>query len=286
MPRLRRSGKNLLHHLATSCQTPPGLFRHCFCSRRSQRITQSFLCRPIIDNEEHRRLTHNINYSSGFASVLAATVFVLMVSGFVLFFPACIVMFRRIERRLDAIILERDHRPDHINVLLPFEFLLSDRDGSRRSQIQMLAGQARNLLGEMKTAAANQRSRFIICLVLALLALVFRTAFFLAFAIMSIHNTSDPGCTDRCGNCQPIARLIFEWYRSNIGILPLVYALSSTIPLTFSLWLMTTPADRELLLHPSRFRVQAVAAQLLPPIENGTAVIMETGRARMGIDLQ
>jgi len=41
---------------------------------------------------------------------------------YMLFSPACIVMFRRVERRLDAIIEEMNLRSGVGTVLLPFEF--------------------------------------------------------------------------------------------------------------------------------------------------------------------
>jgi hypothetical protein len=45
---------------------------------------------------------------------------------------------------------------------------------------------------------------------------------------------------------------------------PLLMSLSTTLPMVFSLWLMTTPEDRALLLHPHRFRSVPIS---LPPVQ-------------------
>jgi hypothetical protein len=53
---------------------------------------------------------------------LVAVTLVFAFSKFLLFFPACIVMFRRVQLRLVGIVREMDHRPDNGIVFLPFEF--------------------------------------------------------------------------------------------------------------------------------------------------------------------
>ena len=73
--------------------------------------------------------------STSVVNILVASVLLFTVSGFILFFPACIVMFRRVERRLDGILREMDHRPDYVNVLLPYEFSNNADDGER-SQVK------------------------------------------------------------------------------------------------------------------------------------------------------
>ena len=81
-----------------------------------------------------------------------------MASAFLLFFPACIVMFRRVERRLDAIIQEMNLRSDLGTVFLPYEFSPAAADGAR-SQVEMQVVEARAFLGRLKCAAAAQVRR-------------------------------------------------------------------------------------------------------------------------------
>ena len=66
-------------------------------------------------------------------------------------------------------------------------------------------------------------------------------------------------------------------------LLPLVLPLCSTLPLVLALWLMTTPEDRALLLHPHKFRTESMSLQLA---ETETEARLRAERERMGINLQ
>ena len=63
---------------------------------------------------------------------------------------------------------------------------------------------------------------------------------------------------------------------------PLLLSLSSTLPLVFSLWLMTTPEDRALLLHPHRFRSERISLQ---PVQTQREEKQYAERLRLGINL-
>ena len=63
---------------------------------------------------------------------------------------------------------------------------------------------------------------------------------------------------------------------------PLLVSLSSTLPLVFSLWLMTTPEDRALLLHPHRFRSERIS---LLPVRTEREQSQYAERLRLGINL-
>jgi hypothetical protein len=117
--------------------------------------------------------------------VIEAAVLVLTACAFLLFFPACIVMFRRVERRLDAIIQEMNHRSDLGTVFLPYEFSPAAADGAR-SQVEMQVVEARAFLGRLKSAAADQGMRFFLCLLLVLAALVVRAAFALFTVVATL----------------------------------------------------------------------------------------------------
>ena len=64
---------------------------------------------------------------------------------------------------------------------------------------------------------------------------------------------------------------------------PLLLSLSSTLPLVFSLWLMTTPEDRALLLHPGRFCTERISLQ---PVQTEREENLYAERLRLGINLQ
>ena len=69
--------------------------------------------------------------------VIEAIIGMIMAGGFLLFFPACIVMFRRVERRLKTIIQEMSLRSDVGSVFLPYEFSAPASRTVDRSQVEM-----------------------------------------------------------------------------------------------------------------------------------------------------
>ncbi len=225
----------------------------------------------------------NVQKSIAPAVVVEAAILVLMSGGFLLFFPACIHMFRRIESRLNAIIQEMALRSDVGTVLLPYEFSPAAADGAR-TQEEMQVVEARSFLGRMKHAAAVQRRRFLLCLVLVLAALLVQAtdAVFVALVVINpLTAKPNPAC-DNCASCQSVEHLISEWFTGTPELFPLVVSMCSTLPLMFSLWLMLTKEDRALLLHPGRFRADAVA---LKPFESETEARLKAERVRMGVEL-
>jgi hypothetical protein len=214
--------------------------------------------------------------------VLEAAVLLLVVSGFLLFFPPIIVMFYRIEQRLASLLREMHLRTDQGNVFLPFEFSPRLTDGSE-SQTEMHIVDARKYLSDIQRSASAQRRRFFGCLVLATTALVFLAAFALLSAIVNTRAGSNPEC-GRCDpTCQDTYDMILTWIRYTPELFPLVAPLFSTLPLLLSLCLMTTAEDRAMLLHPDRF----LTGQLrLDPSETELEVKLKAERIRMGIDLQ
>jgi hypothetical protein len=207
-----------------------------------------------------------------------------MVAGFLLFFPPCIVMFHRVERRLNGIIQEMDHRTAHGNVLLPYEFSPIAADGTH-TQAEMQISDARSFLGLIKSSAVSQRRRFFSCLIVVLVALVCQT--FLAVVITVIATSNQPVRNPDCGpceNCQSVSRLMIEWYIGTPEFLPLVTSMTSTLPLMLSLWLMTTKEDRELMINPSRFRADLVSHQ--PDGSESLDVRLKAERMRMGVELR
>ena len=201
-----------------------------------------------------------------------------MAGAFLLFFPACIIMFRRVESRLDSIIQEMNHRSDLGTVFLPREFSPAAAD-SEQIQLEMQVVEARAFLDRMKSAAVLQRMRFLSCLVLVMIALLSQAIDNVFYSIYQ-NSTNDDGC-DNCGSCQTVEYLIGTWYKESPEIFPLVSS-ACTLPLTFSLWLMTTKEDRALMLNPGKFRTDSIA---LEPVASETEARLKSESVRMGIEL-
>jgi hypothetical protein len=207
----------------------------------------------------------------------------LVLSGFVMFFPAIIVMFRRVERKLDKLLMEMCLRSDQGTAFLPCEFSPRASDGSE-TQTEMPIVELRQYLRDIQLSATAQRFRFLFCLclvIVALAALVSNALFVAAYQTKGIRNLDL-----RCGRCDPscqnVEYLQRQWFRFT-PYLSLLVSLCSTLPLVFSLWLMTTAQDRAMLMFPSRYRTESLALQ---PTGTSRQANLKAERMRMGIDLQ
>jgi hypothetical protein len=179
--------------------------------------------------------------------------------------------------------MEMDNRTDVGNAFLPVEFLPRGADGSV-SQEEMPIVEVRRYLRDIKAAAALQRRRFSLCMFLVTAALVAQSLHAGFFAAVIFHSLErNPACGD-CESCQPVGYHMFVWYFQTFlpDGYPLLLSLSSTLPLVFLLWLMTTPEDRALLLHPHRFRSDKISLQ---PVQTEREESLYAERLRLGIDL-
>ena len=161
-----------------------------------------------------------LNRVVGIATLLEAALLAFMAGAFLLFFPACIVMFSRVERRLDTIIQEMSLRSDVGTAFLPYEFSAPASRTLDRTQVEMPIVEARTFLGSMKAAAASQRNRFTLCLVLVLAALVVFASKQLFVVIFSITLKVNLDCAPDCGKCQTVRFILPSLYFCNtlVGI--------------------------------------------------------------------
>ncbi len=216
------------------------------------------------------------------ANVIETATLVFVASGFLLFFPAVIVMFRRVERKMQGLIMEMDHRTDVGNAFLPVEFLPREADGSV-TQEEMPIVEVRRYLRDIEAAAALQRRRFVFCMFLGTAALVALASLAVFAASFAFNLKRNPACY-LCELCQEVGLFMLIWY--NYTFLPegfpLLVSLSCTLPLVFSLWLMTTPEDRALLLHPHRFRSEEISVQ---PVRTEREQQQYAERLRLGINM-
>ncbi len=247
------------------------------CDAEGNETNRSF----NVYNREVLLSIQDMDYSIAVSRILEAAIRVLMACAYIFFFPACIVMFHRVERRLDAIIREMHLRSDVGTAFLPYEFSPAAADGAR-TQVEMPVVEARAFLGRIKSAAAAQRARFVLCLGLVLLALVALASESLFFSIYSFGAARSASCGE-CENCQSVFVFMKRWGDNAPEVIPLVVSTCSTVPLVFSLWLMMTKEDRELMLHPHRYRTDAIAFM---PIEDEAEVKLKAERLRMGVEMR
>ena len=156
----------------------------------------------------------NSDKSFSVALGLEAAVYLLEISGFLLFFPAIIVMFGRIGRKMDALIKEMNLRSDHGTAFLPVEFSPQTADGSE-TQTEMPIVEVRQYLRTIQLSAAAQQKRFVICLLLFTTALAFLASqsVFVAVILLNTGTSSpfNPAC-EPCGACQIDVILMLIWY--------------------------------------------------------------------------
>jgi hypothetical protein len=121
----------------------------------------------------------------------------------------------------------------------------------------------------------------VFCLVFVTLALLVLSSHALFVAVSSVGTFRNPSC-DRCDQCQSSQYIMLQWIIFTPELFPLTASLCTMLPLIFSLWMMTTPEDRELLMHPSRFLSEQVA---LNPVDSSRERDQKAHRIRMGINL-
>jgi hypothetical protein len=178
---------------------------------------------------------------------------------------------------MDGLIHEMSLRTDQGNAMLPFEFSPRAADGSE-TQMEMPITEARQYMRDIKSAASAQRWRFVFCLVFVTVALVALAcnAVFVAYVAVGKYN---PEC-GFCEPCQTPQLFMRQWYIFTPEMAPLVASLSFTLPLVFSLWLLTTPEDRDLLMNPRKYRSEEI---LLHPTDTSRNRRLMAERIRLGI---
>ena len=97
-------------------------------------------------------------------------------------------------------------------------------------------------------AAAEQRRRLTLACGIVLICFPCRAAFNLLDAYAAFNVQYDARCSP-CGECQPLQYVVKAWMFYTPEFQPLVVALSSPLPLTLSLWLITAAHTRALALQ-------------------------------------
>jgi hypothetical protein len=104
-------------------------------------------------------------------------------------------------------------------------------------------------------AAAEQRQRLVVACAIVLITFPARAAydFILAYAVFNV--SFNPAC-GICDTCQSTQYLILQWLNYTPEFQPIVVALSSPLPLTLSLWLITAAHARAVEVSLNLLRVR------------------------------
>ena len=117
-----------------------------------------------------------------------------------------------------------------------------DRSGSRHA-----VGAIEGIISSTMHAAAQQRRRLTAACLVVLVTFPARAAFDLLDAYSLFNDPPSTSCSI-CDPCQPQPVLIRQWIMFTPEFQPIVVALSSPLPLTLSLWLITEAHARARLI--------------------------------------
>ena len=110
-----------------------------------------------------------------------------------------------------------------------------------------------SIIADTMEAAADQRRRLTAACIIVLLTFPIRATYGLIFAYSAFQDPSVTSC-DICGSCQTVPFLINVYLVYTPELQPIIVALSSPLPLTLSLWLITKAHERARLISDSMRR--------------------------------
>ena len=102
---------------------------------------------------------------------------------------------------------------------------------------------AARIVGDTMQAAVEQRRRLIAACLIVLITFPARTAYDLLKAYSNLNYPLNPACGP-CDSCQSTQFLILNWLDRTPEFRSIAVALSSPLPLTLSLWLLTKAVAR------------------------------------------
>jgi hypothetical protein len=142
-------------------------------------------------------------------------------------------------------------------------FRLWERDAERalifvnnRGNIRPTEANAARIVTDTMQAAEQQRRRLTAACVIVLIAFPARAAFDLLNAYGSFNDPYNPACGS-CDSCQSTPFLINNWLNYTPEFQASVVAVSSPLPLTLSLWLLTKGHSRARLIAADVERARA-----------------------------
>jgi hypothetical protein len=131
--------------------------------------------------------------------------------------------------------------------------LLSVND---RGNLRPSEANAARIVADAMQAAAEQRRRLTVACVIVLITFPVRAAFDLLQAYADFNDPYNPACGN-CDPCQSTPFLISNWFTFTPEFQSIVVAVSSPLPLTLSLWLLTKAHARARLIAADVERARA-----------------------------
>ncbi len=191
-------------------------------------------CVQGSDSNSSRALSNEVNsitakaYTAEAVQNFSEAIALLLVSvSYVVIVPACVVLFRRAE-------------------LVAAHALASAGSPSEdENPIDVGRGKVLMILEDTMHAAAEQRRRLLLACILVLVTFPIRVSFDLLQAYSAFDTSYNPEC-DICSPCQSDPWLIYQYFTYTPEFWSIVVALSSPLPLTLSLWLITSAHARAL----------------------------------------
>jgi hypothetical protein len=133
-------------------------------------------------------------------------------------------------------------------------FRLSEREASRAllansdgGSIRASEANAAKIVADTMQAAAEQRWRLTAACVIVLILSPARAVYDLLKVLSNFNYPLNPACGE-CDSCQSTTTLINSWLHYTPEFQSIVYAVSSPLPLTLSLWLLTKAVARARLI--------------------------------------
>ena len=136
---------------------------------------------------------------------------------------------------------------DAANALLT----VNDRENLRPSEANAV-----RIVGDTMQAAAQQRRRLTVACVIVLITFPARAAFDVIYAYSTLNDPYNPAC-DICDTCQSEQWLVKQWVTYTPEFHPIVVAVSSPLPLSLSLWIITKALARRSLIAEDMERARA-----------------------------
>ena len=170
---------------------------------------------------EYKRLTSKVQSSANTAQsiqFMSEAVTLLLVSvAFVAIVSWSVVLFRMVERFANRALTA-----------------LPNHNSKARDELRL-----EGIVNDTMHAAAEQRRRLTAACIIVLLTFPARAVFDLLSAYSAFNEPPRNLACDVCGSCQTDQHLIHTWLLYTPAFQPIVVALSSPLPLTWSLWLVT-----------------------------------------------
>jgi hypothetical protein len=177
-------------------------------------------------------------------SVCEAVALIMTALSYLLLVVFNVAVYRRAERVATTALLSVSDSNECGSVSVPAVFADAGYAGSADTSVQLARSSATDVLVRTQKAAVEQRWRLIAACVVVLVSFPARAAFDLLNAYSQFSDPYNPAC-GQCDPCQSQQYLIQTWIAYTPQFQPCVVALSSPLPMMWSLWLMMSAWERK-----------------------------------------